>query len=79
VSDWFCPYCGTDLPDERAAHCGEVGHAEPHLEVKCARCGKEGNAGFGLVAEEGDEWECFDCWERCNAKERAAQNVGEGR
>jgi hypothetical protein len=22
-----CPYCGKKLPDERAACCGEVGHA----------------------------------------------------
>lgn len=27
---WYCPYCGQDLPNERAAHCGEVGHAEPY-------------------------------------------------
>jgi len=24
---WHCPYCGEGLPDERAPHCGEVGHA----------------------------------------------------
>lgn len=26
--EWVCPYCGDPLPDERAAHCEEVGHAE---------------------------------------------------
>jgi predicted RNA-binding Zn-ribbon protein involved in translation (DUF1610 family) len=25
---WSCPYCGRELPNERAACCGEVGHAE---------------------------------------------------
>lgn len=25
---WFCPFCGRELPSERAACCGEVGHAE---------------------------------------------------
>ena len=24
---WICPFCGNELPDERAACCGEVGHA----------------------------------------------------
>lgn len=39
-------------------------------EVKCARCGAVGlTADF--IAEEGDEWECPPCWERCEAKERA--------
>ncbi len=27
-----CPFCGKDLPDERAACCGEVGHGIPHGE-----------------------------------------------
>lgn len=25
---WICPYCGEPLPDEHAAHCGEVWHAQ---------------------------------------------------
>lgn len=24
---WYCPFCGKDLPGEQAACCGEVGHA----------------------------------------------------
>ena len=24
---WICPFCGNELPDERAACCGEVGCA----------------------------------------------------
>ena len=26
---WCCPYCGNEVPNERAAHCGEQGHAIP--------------------------------------------------
>lgn len=48
-----------DLPDD----------FEPY-EVTCARCGKVGSC-LEFVAEEGDEWECPTCWERCNAQERA--------
>ena len=29
---WMCPYCDHELPNERAAHCGEVGHAIPMTE-----------------------------------------------
>jgi hypothetical protein len=35
-------------------------------EVTCARCGKIGMASEYMV-EEGDEWECPPCWERCEA------------
>jgi hypothetical protein len=38
-------------------------------EVCCARCGLRLMASEALV-EEGDEWECLPCWERCNAQER---------
>lgn len=24
-----------------------------------------------MVVEEGDRWECFSCWEKLNAKEKA--------
>lgn len=41
---------------------------EPY-DVQCARCGKILSC-EDAVPEEGDEWECFPCWERCNAKER---------
>jgi len=37
--------------------------------VTCARCGKSGMASE-FVIEEGDEWECPPCWERCEAAER---------
>jgi hypothetical protein len=40
-------------------------------EVKCARCGVSLHASEAYV-EEGDEWECEPCWERCEAKERIA-------
>lgn len=42
----------------------------PDYEVTCARCGKVGMASKFMI-EEGDEWECPPCWERCEAKERA--------
>lgn len=35
-------------------------------EVTCARCGKVGQCTV-FIAEEGDEWECPECWERCEA------------
>jgi NAD-dependent SIR2 family protein deacetylase len=37
--------------------------------VECARCGKQ-TPFEEAVPEEGDEWECFPCWERCNEQER---------
>jgi DNA-directed RNA polymerase subunit RPC12/RpoP len=37
--------------------------------VDCARCGKIGTTGT-FVMEEGDEWECPECWMRCNKMER---------
>jgi hypothetical protein len=39
-------------------------------DVNCARCGKLGTSEKFYV-EEGDEWECLPCWERCEAIERA--------
>ena len=38
--------------------------------VGCARCGLAGWAS-SFIAEEGDEWECPECWDRENARERA--------
>lgn len=46
------------------------GPPEPY-DVHCARCGKLGTSETFYV-EEGDEWECPPCWERCEAQERAA-------
>jgi lysyl-tRNA synthetase class I len=40
-------------------------------DVTCARCGKVLSCTEAVV-EEGDEWECVPCWERCEAKEKAA-------
>lgn len=39
--------------------------------VECARCGKAITF-EEAVPEEGDEWECRPCNERCNAAEKAA-------
>ena len=38
--------------------------------VTCARCGKE-VAVADAEPEEGGEWECLPCWERCEAQERS--------
>lgn len=46
-------------------------------DVKCARCGKAGTTAEFIV-EEGDEWECPPCWEREEARMRAADQQGEG-
>lgn len=40
--------------------------------VECDCCHRT----FGsdkMVVEEGDRWECFDCWEKLEAKERARE------
>jgi hypothetical protein len=63
---------GTDqgVPDGSTQEEGEVedlGPYEPY-NVQCARCGIELSC-TQAVAEEGDEWECFPCWERLNEKE----------
>lgn len=39
-------------------------------DVECARCGKVLSCEDAYV-EEGDEWECPECFERCEAQERA--------
>lgn len=36
-------------------------------DVICARCNKNGNS-EAFMLEEGDEWECPECWDR-NEKE----------
>jgi len=46
---------------------------DPYVVV-CARCGAVGNS-EEFVIEEGDEWECPPCWERCNAAELAAHKA----
>lgn len=46
----------------------ETEGCEP-LQVECARCGKPGTSETFMV-EEGDEWECPECWERCEAEQR---------
>lgn len=47
-----------------------TGEKEPY-PVKCARCGADGLSD-DFIIEEGDEWECRPCWERCEALERAS-------
>lgn len=41
---------------------------EPY-DVTCARCSKVLSC-EDAHPEEGDEWECHECWGRSNAKER---------
>lgn len=38
------------------------------LSVTCARCGKAGTSD-DFYLEEGDEWECPDCWYICESEE----------
>jgi hypothetical protein len=55
----------------------ELDEASPFMQ--CARCGKPTRM-HKLVAEEGDEWECFPCNDRENKRERelaALQQQGE--
>lgn len=42
----------------------------------CARCGKQDRT-HRMMIEEGDEWECPPCWERCEAQERAQREESE--
>ena len=39
--------------------------------VQCARCGATVLGWGEAVAVEGDEWECFPCFDRCNAEDDA--------
>lgn len=64
-----CPVCRKRLVD-----CD--GRCSPAYEVTCARCGKQGLSSEFFV-EEGDEWECPDCWHVCEAKERADKATGD--
>jgi DNA-directed RNA polymerase subunit RPC12/RpoP len=50
--------------------------ASVQMQVKCARCGLAGTS-EAFIIEEGDEWECPACWERCEAQERAAYGAKE--
>lgn len=43
---------------------------EPY-DVTCAGCGKVLPCDEACL-EEGDRWECPECWEKFNAQERAA-------
>lgn len=43
-------------------------------EVTCARCGKVGSSADFMI-EEGDEWECPKCWERCEAASQSDRPV----
>ena len=64
-----------DALKARLAACErELDEASPWRQ--CARCGGKVRM-HNLVAEEGDEWECFPCWERCNAQEQATLQATE--
>jgi len=42
-------------------------------DVTCARCGKVISCEDANL-EEGDEWECWPCADRCNAQEAAERS-----
>ena len=62
MGDVLCPLCTKE--------------AFKPLEVTCARCGAAGTSETFYI-EEGDEWECPPCWERCEAEARASDSQGE--
>lgn len=47
-----------------------VGHADhcPCYDLQCARCGEWGTS-CSMIVEEGDEWECPDCYDRLEAQQ----------
>lgn len=51
-------------PDDGLPYC------DPY-DVTCARCGQVLPCDKAMI-EEGDEWECEPCWERCESEERIA-------
>ena len=68
------------LTAELAYMLSELDEASPLTE--CARC-RQWFRLHNMTPEEGDEWECRACWERCNALEDAqrkalAGDAGEG-
>lgn len=62
-------FCIHDVSYQDA--CAECITCEPWDET-CARCGGLFSIN-DMVAEEGDEWECFGCNERCNDKDLIAE------
>jgi len=69
----YCDLCNSkgayDFMGDQLCECCAVADLDP-WPVTCARCGKQGTSAEFEV-EEGDEWECPECWERCEAIERA--------
>ena len=45
------------------------------VKRQCDRCGQMFREDQ-LIPEEGDEWECEQCWRRCNTQERDAIQNG---
>jgi DNA-directed RNA polymerase subunit RPC12/RpoP len=74
-----CQYCdGSGFfysdPDLGPCNCALTGQDkfEPY-DVTCAGCGKVLSC-VDAIVEEGDRWECPDCWERFEAQERKQSN-----
>ena len=60
------------LTAELAYTLSELDEASPLTE--CARC-RQWCRLHNMTPEEGDEWECPSCWERCNALEDAQRKA----
>lgn len=73
ADDGYCESCDGDRCTAGPL-CVATSHRAPPLQVQCARCGIDGTSETFLV-EEGDEWECPACWERCEAQERDTETV----
>ena len=64
------------LTAELAYMLSELDEASPLTE--CARC-RQWFRLHNMTPEEGDEWECRACWERCNALEDAQRKAVEAK
>ena len=64
-----CPYCMVEVRTRLAEAERLLDEASPRQE--CDGCGREFRW-HQMFVEEGDRWECAECWDRCEKAERAA-------
>lgn len=77
ADDGYCESCDGDRCTA-GPKCVATSNPPLPLQVKCARCGLDGTSETFIV-EEGDEWECPSCWERCVAAGSALVGQGESK
>lgn len=75
-----CEKCGrhvdTDFHEMYDGECELCATEFEPYDVTCARCGKVLSCN-DAIPEEGDEWECGPCWDRCNAEEQLQQQAAQ--